>query len=53
MLDSGTNLTGLSQKLLSVPGVVEVSVVDKAAYLKIVRREFDEQALVEFQAARM
>ena len=53
LLDSGTNLTGLSQKLLSVPGVVEVSVVDKAAYLKIVRREFDEQALVEFQAARM
>jgi len=50
LIDSGTNLTELSRKLEGVPGVVEVSVVDRAAYLKVIRREFDEQSLTEFKS---
>ena len=49
LLDPGTNNAELSRKLNCIPGVVEVSVIDNAAYLKINRREFDEQSLTEFQ----
>ena len=49
LLAPGTNLAELSRTLSCVPGVVEVSVVDEAAYLKVSRREFDEQSVIEFQ----
>jgi len=52
LIDSGTNLTELSRKLEGVPGVVEVSVVDRAAYLKVIRREFDEPVLTCFTVCR-
>ncbi len=51
LLGPGTNITELSRRLQSVAGVVEVTVVDRAAYLKINRREFDEQSLEEFQSS--
>jgi len=49
LLETGTNNAELSQNLKRIPGVVEVSVIDNAAYLKINRREFDEQSLTEYQ----
>lgn len=50
LCDSGTNSLELSQKLKSIPGVAEVSVVDNAAYLKVDRREFDEKSVAVFRA---